>query len=122
MGSAFGYATVAIIVCRMNQIHYTHLEAINSGMFLDRALEKHPISQEFGSVCTCQVRSATSQGRPTLSINAATEDVASDTELAHVLRLILFSPGQTVVITTNIAIGRRRVNHESSTRVPCIFS
>ena len=49
MGSAFGYATVAIIVYRIDHVHYTHLEAINSGSLLDRALEKHPISQEFGS-------------------------------------------------------------------------
>ena len=51
VGSAFGYATVTIIVvCRMDQVlHYTHLEGINSGRCLNRALEKHPRSQEFGS-------------------------------------------------------------------------
>ena len=40
MCSAFGYATVAIIVCRMDLVHYTHLEGINPGSFLGQTLEK----------------------------------------------------------------------------------
>ena len=123
MGSAFGYATVAIIVCRMNQIDYTHLEAKNSGSFLDRAMEKHPISQKFGyklCLCTCQLPSVTPRDRPTLLVNATSEDAAS-TELAYVLESIVISPEQKAVITTYIAIGCRRINHASSTRVPCIL-
>ena len=117
MCSAFGYATVAIIVCRMDHVHYTHLEGINSGSVLGQTLEKAPnvtrIRLQIVFVCACQLRSATSRDRPTLLFNGTTED-ATSTELAHVSRSIIISPEQTVVIRriSLCAVGASTMNHQ----------
>ena len=117
MCSAFGYATVAIIVCRMDHVHYTHLEGINLGSFLGQTLEKAPnvtrIRLQIVRVCACQLRSATSRDRPTLLFNGTTED-ATSTELAHVSRSIIISPEQTVVIRriSLSAVGASTMNHQ----------